>query len=287
MPALLKNTRCLSLALLLIAPLALAKGVHYDVFLLAGQSNMDGRGKTAELTGELATYAAPLPRVVISLSTGGLNRPLVVSKGFEPLQPGFAGIIGKAATLPSPQFGPELGFGHTLAKAHPEKHLLLIKCTEGGTNLKNDWNPDQPKKLYERFIAFVRTNQKTMEANGDTYEIRGFLWHQGESDAGQPAGVYQANLTALIQRVRTDLGLPQLPVLIGQVYNNGKRDNIFADQKSVVSTVPETYLVESAGLETWDNGTHFDAKSQIELGARFARQMLKQDHRAKGTNPSS
>ena len=270
-----KTTRCLFLALLLTAPLAWAMGVHYDVFLLAGQSNMDGRGKTAELTGDLAKYVAPIPSVAISLSTGGLNRPLVVSKGFEPLQPGFAGIIGAAATLPSPQFGPELGFGHTLAKAHPEKHILLIKCTEGGTNLKNDWNPDQPKKLYERLIAFVRTNQKALEANGDTSVIRGFLWHQGESDAGQPAGVYKDNLTTFIQRVRTDLGLPKRPVIIGQVYNNGGRDNIFADQKAVVSTVPETYLVESSGLETWDQGTHFDAKSQIELGNRFAREMLK------------
>ena len=110
---------------------------------------------------------------------------------------------------------------------------------------------------------------------GDTFVIRGMLWHQGESDAGQPAGAYKKNLEALIASVRSDLGLPKLPVLIGQVNNNGKRDNIFADQKTVVSTVPDTYLVESTGLETWDHGTHFDAKSQIELGNRFAREMLK------------
>ena len=258
-----------------MAPQLWAKGVHYDVFLLAGQSNMDGRGKTAELTGELANYAAPLPAVGITLSTGGLRRTLVLSKGIEPLQPGFTGSTTGLKTVPSELLGPEIGFGHTLAASWPGKHILLIKCTEGGTNLREDWNPAEAKKLYNRFIELVRSTQKAIEAQGDTLSIRGLLWHQGESDAGQPVGAYTKNLTTLIGRVRTDLGLPKLPVLIGQVYNNGKRDNIFTDQKAVVAELSDTYLVESTGLETFDKGTHFDAKSQIELGRRFAIEMRK------------
>ena len=190
-------------------------------------------------------------------------------------QPGFTGTTKPPTTLPSGLFGPELSFGHTMAEGMPGKHILLVKCAEGGTNLQKDWSPKTPDQLYSRFIDFVRSSQKTIEVQGDTFVIRGMLWHQGESDAGQPAGAYKKNLEALIASVRSDLGLPKLPVLIGQVNNNGKRDNIFADQKTVVSTVPDTYLVESTGLETWDHGTHFDAKSQIELGNRFAREMLK------------
>ena len=45
---------------------------------------MDGQGRAADLTGELARYAEPMPGVLINLSTGGLHRPLVLSKGFEP-----------------------------------------------------------------------------------------------------------------------------------------------------------------------------------------------------------
>ena len=261
-------------ALLLSAP-CWAKGVHYELFLLAGQSNMDGRGKNADLTGELAQYAKPLPTVLISLSTGGLRRTLVLSKGFEPLQPGFTGTTGKSTTLPSSQFGPELGFGHAMAAALPGKHLLLVKCTEGGTNLQKQWHTSQKDMLYNRFIEFVRSSQKSIEANGDTLEIRGLLWHQGESDAGQPVGSYKKALTAFINAVRQDLQLPKLPGLLGQVYNNGKRDNIFADQKTVAATLPNVWVVESTGLETFDKGTHFDAKSQIELGKRFAKEMGK------------
>ena len=53
------------------------------------------------------------------------------------------------------------------------------------------------------------------------------LWHQGESDAGQPVGAYKKNLTQLIAKVRKDLAQPKLPVLIGQLYDNGKREYIF------------------------------------------------------------
>lgn len=264
-----------ALALLLIAPQVQAKGVHYEVFLLAGQSNMDGRGKIADLTGELAKYATPFTSVDIALSTGGLRRPLVLSQGIEPLKPGFTGSTTGLKTIPSELFGPEIGFGHTLSVTWPGKHLLLIKCTEGGTNLREDWNPSAEKSLYKRFIEFVRANQKAIEAQGDTLTIRGLIWHQGESDAGQPPGSYKTNLIALINQARSDLGHPNLPVLIGQVYNNGKRGNIFADQKAVVAELPQTWLVESAGLETFDKGTHFDAKSQIELGRRFAEEMRK------------
>ena len=264
-----------ALALLLIAPQVQAKGVHYEVFLLAGQSNIDGRGKIADLTGELAKYATPFPAVNIALSTGGLRRHLVLSQGIEPLKPGFTGSTTGLKTIPSDLFGPEIGFAHTLAAAWPGKRILLIKCTEGGTTLREDWNPAGEKSLYKRFIEFVGTTRSDIEAQGDTLTIRGLLWHQGEGDAGQVAGKYKKNLGAWINQVRSDLGQPNLPVLIGQVYNNGKRDNIFADQKAVVAELPQTWLVESAGLETFDKGTHFDAKSQIELGRRFAEEMRK------------
>jgi len=61
--------------------------------------------------------------------------------------------------------------------------------------------------------------------------------------------------------------------VIGQVYDNGKRTNIIADQKATAKAVPKTGFLDAAGLETYDKGTHFDAKSQIEMGKRFAREI--------------
>ena len=256
--------------------LLMAQPVHYEVFLLAGQSNMDGRGQVKDLIGPLAPYANPQPNVMINYSGGGLKRPVTLSDGLQPLRPGFSCWPGKPNTLPSGTFGPEVSFGAAISQALPEKKILLIKCAEGGTTLLRDWNPNQREKLYDRFIQFVRSTQQMIAANGDSCEIRGMLWHQGEGDIGKPSGVYGAVLTEFINHVRADLGAPKLPFLIGQIcyYERATRANIFADQWSVAKSIPFTAVVESKGLVTFDKGTHFDAASQIELGNRFAKEML-------------
>ena len=135
--------------------------------------------------------------------------------------------------------------------------MLLVKFVEGGTNLQSDWNPKEKGKLYENFIKFVRTTQDMIKAKGDTYEIRGMLWHQGESDASLPPGQYQAELTELIARVRSDLGLKDLPFVIGQVYDNGKRANVIAGEKAVAKAVPHTGFASADGLTTWGQGDAF------------------------------
>ena len=52
---------------------------------------------------------------------------------------------------------------------------------------------------------------------GGGYEIAGFAWHQGWNDRVTPAyaAEYEANLTNLIQDLRSDLNTPNLPVSIG------------------------------------------------------------------------
>lgn len=265
------------LGCLLAVGVVSVRAEHYEVFLLAGQSNMDGRGKVADLKDDLAGYTRPNTNILIHFSAGGLKRPLTTSQGFKPLQPGYSGTPGnkKPNALPTSTFGCEVSFGPAIAAALPGKRVLLVKFAEGGTSLSNDWNPDERGKLYENFIKFVKKTREIIEANGDTCTIRGMLWHQGESDAGLPEGAYQKALTDFIGRVRGDLGIKDLPFVIGQVYDNGKRNNVIAGQKAVAKAVSLTGFVESAGLETLDKGTHFDARSLIELGKRFAGEMEK------------
>ena len=63
--------------------------------------------------------------------------------------------------------------------------------------------------------------------------------------------------------------------MIGQVYDNGRRANVIAGEKAVAKEVPHMGFAAADGLETSDKGTHFDAKSQIELGKRFAVEMAR------------
>jgi iduronate 2-sulfatase len=254
-----------------------ARADHYEAFLVAGQSNCDGRGKASELTGPLAKWAKPQDDVLIAYSCSKLRGPVLTSGGFRKLQPGWSVAPGKnrPTKLPSGTFGPEVSFGRGMADRLKGKKVALIKFAEGGTSLAKDWNPNVKDRLYPAFLDFTKRSLKELKDKGHTYTLRGMIWHQGESDAGLAAEEYQKLLTAFIARVRADLGAPEMPFGVGEVFDNGKRDAVRAAQKAVAGKVKGAFFVSADRLKTFDGGTHFDAASQVELGERFAAGMAK------------
>ncbi len=265
---------CCVAALACVGP---AEAEHYEVFLVAGQSNCDGRGAASTLTGALAKWALPQDDVLIAYSCSKLRGPALDSDGFKPLQPGWSVAPGKSrpTKLPSGTFGPEVAFGRGMADRLKGKKVALIKFAEGGTSLQKDWNPEAKDRLYPTFLDFTQKSLKRLKDQGHTYSIRGMIWHQGESDAVLSAEEYQKLLAAFICRVRADLETPDLPFGIGEVFDDGKRDTIREAQKATADTVKGAFFVPADKLKTSDMGTHFDAASQIELGERFAAGMAK------------
>ncbi|MFO0801056.1 MAG: sialate O-acetylesterase [Gemmataceae bacterium] len=254
-----------------------ARAEHFEVFVVAGQSNADGRGAAAALTGPLAKWARPQDDVRIAYSCSSLRGPVLASDGFQPLRPGWSVAPGKARPtgLPSNTFGPEVSFGHGLADRLKGKSVRLIKFAEGGTSLAKNWNPDEKAGLYQPFLDFTRKSLKALTAGGDTATVRGMIWHQGESDAELPAAEYEQRLTAFIVHVRADFGVPGMPFGVGEVIDNGKRDAVRAAQKATATKVTGAFLVTVEGLTSSDGGTHFDAASQVALGERFAAGMAR------------
>ncbi len=261
----------------LLATSSKLQAEHYEVFLVAGQSNCDGRGQATELKGPLAKWAKPQEDVMIAYSCSSLRGKALASEGFQPLQPGWSVAPGKnrPTALPSNTFGPEVAFGRGLADRMKGKKIAVIKFAEGGTSLQKDWNPEVKNRLYAAFLDFTHKSLAALKAKGHTFTIRGMIWHQGESDASLSAEEYQKLLTAFIARVRTDFNSPDLPFGIGEVYDNGKRDSIRAAQQATARDVKGAFLVSVEGLKTSDQGTHFDAAGQLELGDRFAEKMAK------------
>ncbi len=266
----------LVVAAALVAPRS-AFAEHYEVFILAGQSNMDGRGSASDLTGPLAKYAKPLDNVTLVYGNGAH----VLTDSPQPLAPGFSVPPGKKDALGdvdkkplSKKFGPEIGFAHAIAPAFANKKILLIKSTKGGTSLKKDWNPQGKQSLYVHMISLVDTTLKSLKAHGDTYTVHAFLWHQGESDAGLPADEYEKLFIAFAAQLRKDLANPDLPIVVGEVYDNGKRDGVLAALRHLPTSVPHTALVSAKDLKTSDNGTHFNSASVITLGQGYAEQTL-------------
>ena len=253
---------------------AAVQAQQVKVYILSGQSNMDGRGRRSELVGELAKWTKPRADVRIAYSNSDRRGPYATD-GFVLLEPGYSVPPGtKARKLPGDTFGPEVSFGRAIADARPGERIVLIKFSEGGTSLHNDWMPDKEKSLYPQFLAFVRQSMKSLTDAGDSPQLAGMIWHQGESDASLPEGEYQKLLIQFIARVRSDLESPQLPFIIGEVYDNGHRDRVRAGQRATAAAVAGVRFVTVDGLKTSDNGTHFDTPSQIELGRRLAAALI-------------
>ena len=245
---------------------------HRDVFLLAGQSNADGRGLSSELTGGLAGYAGSQPDILIhysNLSYTNSNRSLY--QKWVTLRPGFSRAPGYNGSLLSPTFGMEIGAGKILSEYYPNP--AFIKVTEGGTALGNpgiDWYPaplDSPDvgRLYKELIEATQTALAELETTGDTYTVHGLFWHQGESDVSRTAE-YNDLMTTLIEGVRRDLGMPNLRFIIGELAST--KAQTFRDvQWEVARNSPNSEFISSSGLTTFE-GTHFDTPSMITFGER-------------------
>ncbi|MDA7888161.1 sialate O-acetylesterase [Akkermansiaceae bacterium] len=262
----------LLLFLLSSALLLTVSAEEFEIYLLAGQSNMDGRGQASDLS---EAQRAPSTHAIIYY-----RNPPHSSEGWKPFGPGYSIAPKYKGQLPSPTFGPEIGFVETTLKSQPSKKLALIKGSKGGSSLRVDWNPGEkgnPKSQGPRYRSFIETIELALAAlkkDGHSGKIRGLIWHQGESDSNQPTAAHQKRLINFIARIREDVGNPNLPVVLGQVYDNGNRDKVRAAISGASKAVPACGLASAEGTKTWDPGTHFDAQSQLLLGKRFAEEMI-------------
>jgi hypothetical protein len=98
--------------------------------------------------------------------------------------------------------------------------------------------------------------------------IRGFLLHQGETDAGSSG--WATKVKGVYNNLITDLSLDasKTPFLAGDLVNSS------AAVKTLPNTVPNSYVISSQGCEQRGDGLHFSAKGYRELGKRYGITML-------------
>jgi hypothetical protein len=213
-------------------------GKSVQVFLLAGQSNMEGQGVVSmdhpkyynggkgnlvwsmqhsaskdkmrhlkDADGEWAVR----DDVEISFKARG-----VVRKG--PLTVGYTGYGGNS------HIGPELQFGHVMGD-YFEAPVLLIKTAWGGKSLYRDFRPPSSEgEVGPYYTQMVQEIRDALEALGDQeYKIRGFVWMQGWNDmcAAPAVPEYADNLVNLAADVRREFKAPQLPIVVGELGNGG------------------------------------------------------------------
>lgn len=227
------------------------------VFILAGQSNMEGKGAIKHLEQLLDDPRAADTYKHLRTHGRWTERDDVLIKYNDDRGQGKL-TVGYAT--PTNRFGPELQFGHVVGERIDDP-VLIIKCAWGGRALAVRFRPPasgigdyttrdkQTKELvplppetygeaYRDTIRIVKETLADLENvvpgyTGEGYELSGFVFFQGFNDIidGKKMDEYGTNLANLIRDVRKDLHAPELPFVIGELGQQGSEpEKRYADK---------------------------------------------------------
>jgi len=242
-----------------------------DLWVLAGQSNMEG-------VGDLIDVTPPHPKVTAL----GMDDKWV--KAEEPLHwlvdspdPVHSGDPKTRAERSAQQHKTRTkgaGLGLPFATALVESTgvpIGLVITAHGGTSMQQ-WDPAKKgeggNSLYGSFLRSVNL------AGG---KVKGVLWYQGESDSS-PEGskIYERVFVDFINAVRSDLGQPELPfyfVQIGRFINGGDPNgwNVVQDaERRIPDRLANTAVVSVIDLEL-DDLIHVGTQGLKRAGRRLAK----------------
>ena len=219
-----------------------------QVFILAGQSNMEGQGVVdMDHPRNYNGGKGILKNVMANPKNAARYSHLKDAKGnwtvrddvfvrFRNRQGVMAGgltigFTGYGSENNRHHIGPELQIGHQLGDAIGTP-VLLIKTAWGGKSLHKDFRPPsaggEPGKYYQKMLTEVREGLLNAATEfpalaGKDLEIAGFIWFQGWNDMFDKEALadYETNLAHLVKDVRDEFKKPNLPVVIGELGNGG------------------------------------------------------------------
>jgi hypothetical protein len=237
---------------LLFASLAVSSNTAktVKVFLLAGQSNMEGQGVVdMDHPDYYNGGKGTLLRVMKNSTDSKRYAHLKNKKGdwvvrddafirFRNKQSVMAGGVsigftGYGSDKSRHHIGPELQIGHVLGD-HFKEPVLLIKTAWGGKSLYKDFRPPsaggETGPYYKQMLDEVKEALAEMEKEfsglkGRKPEWAGFVWFQGWNDMYDKDGraEYEDNLVHLIQDLRNEFKSLNLPVIVGELGNGGPK----------------------------------------------------------------
>lgn len=229
----------------------------FHIFVLMGQSNMAGYGELLPQDTILVPKILKLPTLY--------DKKLDWKPAAHPLH----------NRLSSDRFGLGLPFAKLYLKKHKGVTVGIIPVAWGGAPIDNI---NKGSKVYNDFLT------KAVYARKHGV-IKGILWHQGESDTVDEtlANSYEQKLLKMIKDVRTDLGIPELPFIVGNLaefYGTGKdhcapqRVKQINKVKNALKNLPTKGVnigfAESTGAKSIDHHmVHFDRDSYILLGKNY------------------
>nr|KJB58573.1 hypothetical protein B456_009G215800 [Gossypium raimondii] len=172
-----------------------------NIIILAGQSNMAGRGGVANETSTgIGTWDGVVPpQCQPNPSIFRLSADLAWVKAREP-------IHSDIDARKTDGVGPGMSFANAVLTKDPNFGVVgLVPCAVGGTTI-SQWQKGE--FLYEQLVKRAEMAQQS----GGVY--RAMLWYQGEADTVNEEDVelYKGRLKTFFDDLRSDLHAPLLPI---------------------------------------------------------------------------
>lgn len=221
------------------------------VFVLAGQSNMAGRGTVEPQD--------TVPNVRI-LTVNNENEIVLAKEPLHYYEPTRTGL----------DCG--LSFARMLLEDVPKDvSLLIVPAAVGGSSIQQ-WLGDSTYREVKLLSNFKNKIAKAKKVG----TIKGILWHQGEANANSVAQTegHAVRLAALADTLRTITGVKDLPFLVGELGSFSKKPELFELMNKQLATFTKAdkfaALIKTGDLQHKGDDLHFDGPAQREMGKRFA-----------------
>lgn len=228
----------------------------FQLFLLAGQSNMAGRGKLDEAARQ--TNSAIL----------ALDKKQEWKIATDPLH------------WDKPAAGTGIGrpFAEIILSKNPGATIGLIPTACGGSPIET-WLPGKfwGQTKSHPWDDSIAAAKKAMKDG----TLKAILWHQGESDStAGDAPKYAERLEDLINRFRKELDAPDLPFIIGQLGRfpakpwDANRGMVDAAQQAVAKKLKNVRFVPIENPSSIGDNLHFDTPTLRRFAEGYATAYL-------------
>lgn len=299
-----------------------------SVFVLSGQSNMEGNSSISELSNafnelgfdDYESIKDGMPEVQVSTylgGYGGLNKDNLTNNRSVKATNEENQIAGKFVDAKpglgtdSSHMGPEFGAAYFLKDyASADKPIFFIKMASNGSGFAQsgtdynwpvkDANGNFPEvNLYSTFAKpFIENNLQLIKDAGWHPVIKGWMWHQGESDCDpNKIPVYAQRLGDMVGQFREDFAEyakdgdgENIAFIDGMVYQgtNPKSswttpDLMNAEKQKFADSADNNYIVDIYANEDpteanelkpgtpGGDSMHYNTKSCVRLGMAYGK----------------
>lgn len=247
---------------------------NFHIYLCIGQSNMEGNARAEKQDSTVN------PRFQMMSAVDCDNKGRKKGNWYPALPP-----LCRCRT----NLGPTDYFGRTMVENLPENVKVgVIVVAVGGCKIEL-FDKDNYKSYVETAPGWMKGMINEYDGNpyGRLVEmaklaqkdgvIKGILLHQGESNPND--SLWTKKVKGIYDNLMKDLNLnpKDVPLIAGETVN-ADQGGVCAGFNQIMATLPKTlpnsYVVSSAGCPDGPDNLHFSAQGYRMLGKRYAEKML-------------